>query len=532
MQQVEVLEKPTPAQTPTRFRVLAVVALVAIVAIAVLAILMARHWPFTRAAVVQCLQQESGNTVRIANYRETYFPHPGGVAEGVTFLDPESGNAPPAITIQKLTIEGNYLGLLSQHLSTIRAEGLRVQVPPAEKRSSGSNFFTTSSNLSIGVLVADGAEISFEPSNASEQPLVFRLPRLTLRSIGKNHPTSFAGTVLIPLPPANVEISGQYGPWKLGNAGETPISASYTLHDADLSVFGGIQGKVSAKGKLNGVLQRINTQGDTDAPDFMVTESHHKVHLTTHYQALVNGLNGDVELQPVIANFGKTTLVAQGKIEGESKATGAGKTVAMSVYSKRARIEDLLRMFGSSDPPPMLGPVQFRAQVNIPPEDRPFLKKVRLQGDFGISGAQYASRETQKDVDVASARAMGEADKVEDRNDKDHNDSYDPGKVLSDVKGHVVMHNAVATLTDLSFDVPGASALLNGNYDLLSKRIDFQGYVKLQTELSKATTGVKSVLLKIVQPFTKSKAGKGSVVNLKVTGTYHNPSFVVTPVAK
>jgi hypothetical protein len=358
------------------------------------------------------------------------------------------------------------------------------------------------------------------------------LPKLSLRSIEKNRPISFTSTVLIPVPPAKVEVSGQYGPRKAGSAGETPISGSYTLQDADLSVFGGIQGKVSAKGKLNGVLQHINTQGDTDSPDFMVTRSHHLVHLTTHYEAVVNGLNGDVALQPVTANFGKTTLIAQGKIEGESEASGAGKTVSLTAYSKRARIEDLLRMFASSDPPPMLGPIQFRAQVNIPPEDRPFLKRVRLQGDFGISGAMYTNPETQKNVDVASAKARGEAEQVEDQNDKDKNDSYDPGRVLSNLKGHVVMRDAVATLTNFSFDVPGASALVNGTYDLLSERINLQGQVYLQTELSKATTGIKSLLLKIVQPFTKSKAGKGSVVNLKVTGTYHNPSFIVTPVAK
>ena len=180
----------------------------------------------------------------------------------------------------------------------------------------------------------------------------------------------------------------------------------------------------------------------------------------------------------------------------------------------------------------MLGAVVFRAKVILPPDDRAFLDKVQLHGDFGIAGGQYTNRETQKDVDVLSARSRGKADQVEDVDDKRGNDSYDPGRVVSNVKGQVAVHNGVAHLSNVTFDVPGASAQVNGTYNLKSEQLNFDGQMHMDTKLSKATTGVKSFLLKVIQPLTASKKGKGSDVTLKIGGTYHNPTYTALPEAK
>jgi hypothetical protein len=174
----------------------------------------------------------------------------------------------------------------------------------------------------------------------------------------------------------------------------------------------------------------------------------------------------------------------------------------------------------------------LRAKVTLPPGDRSFIDKLRLQGDFGITQAAYPHADTQKDIDVLSARARGKADKVEDIDDKLGNNSYDPGRVLSNVKGHVMLRDGVARLTNIAFDVPGASALVSGTYNLNSEKIDLHGAMHLDTQLPKATTGVKSFLLKVVQPFIKSRKHEGSVVNLTIGGTYEHPTYTATPVAK
>ncbi len=509
-----------------------VVLVLVVAGLGILAVVAERHWPFTRSAVIQALQQQSGASVQLTGFRQTYFPHPGCVADGVTFRHDGNQASPPFITIQRLTIVGSYPGLLTHRLEQVRAEGMRVVVTRAAgSEASAPPGISTPSGIAIGEIIADGAQVEIRPGQASQEPLVFPIQKLALHSIYDGHPLSFQAVLKIPEPPGDVSVTGQFGPWKSGDGGQTPLSGSYTLQHADLGVFSGIAGTVSAAGKFDGVLQHVDVTGTTDTPDFVLTRNGHPVHLTTRFQALVDGLNGDVALQPVVAHWGRTTIVA--KTDVESQSEDHGKTVAMTAYSTRARTEDLLRLFTKDNPPPMTGDIVFRAKVTVPPENRPFLDKVRLQGDFGIVGAQYTNFETQKDVDLASARARGEADKVEDQQEKDekHGDyDYDPGRVLSNVKGHVVLRDAIANLSNVSFDVPGASAMVSGTYNLKSEKIDLHGPVRLDASLSQATTGVKSFLLKIVQPLVHKKKQKGSTVEVKVAGTYHNPSFTVLPI--
>ena len=515
-----------------RWPLIAVIAV--LVGLAIAAVLVVLQWPFTREKVVKSLREQSGMAVQMANFRHVYFPHPGCVAEGVQFLRSESAGTPPLMTIDKLVVRGSYAGLFIHHIDEIHAVHLRVTIPPEADHSgiaSGPIQAGASSGLSIDKIIADGAEVDFASSQPGAAPLVFQTQKLLVSAISDNHPVSFQATVRIPEPPATVNVEGKFGPWKTGTGGQTPISGSYKLDQADLGVFSGIAGTLSGRGSFRGILQHIETEGTTDTPDFSVSRAGNPVHLVTQFHALVDGLNGDVALQQVTAHFGKTTIVSRGTVA--STTDGQGKTVSLDMSSSRARIEDLLRLVGTTTPPPMTGAILFDAKTTLPPGPRPFLDKVKLQGDFGISGGQYTNPATQKDVDVASARARGEADKVEDEDDKRGTDSYDPGRVVSNVKGHVVLQNSVAHLNDLSFDVPGASAVLSGTFALKTLRVNLEGEARLDAQLSQATTGVKSFLLKIVQPLLKKKKQqRGAIVHVKVGGTYHNPSFTVTPVVK
>ena len=87
-------------------------------------------------------------------------------------------------------------------------------------------------------------------------------------------------------------------------------------------------------------------------------------------------------------------------------------------------------------------------------------------------------------------------------------------------------------LLDVMFDVPGASAKLNGTYKLITHQVDLSGYMHLESELSKTTTGVKSVLLKVMEPFMKKGHHNESVIAIKIGGTYENPTYAVVPRAE
>ena len=481
----------------------AVVLVSAAVALVVALVVLAMHWPFTKQAVIKSLQEASSSTVEITDFHGTYFPFPGCIAEGVTFRRSSDPNAPPLITVGKLTIRSSFIGLVRGRVTQVRAEGLHIIIS-----SSGTAQKSPShSNPTIDEIVANGAILEFTRS-PGKPPLIFAIHESTLRNVGTLRSLSFQVKLSNPEPPGEIASSGRFGPWKAGDAGQTPVSGDYTFQNADLGTFHGIAGMLSSHGKFQGTLEHIGVQGSTDIPDFEVTSSGHSVQLETQFDAFVNAKNGDVILQQVNSNFNKTTVTSTGKVVGTPSQKGKTATVDMQVSN--GRIEDILRMFTKSDEAPMSGAVSLKARATIPPGTGPFLKKVELSSDFGVDAGSFKTK-TQQNVNQLSAASSGQNDD-------------NPATVLSDLNGHVVLREGIATFSNLSFGVPGASAEMHGTYNLLTKGIDLHGILKMDSDLSKLAHGVKSLLLKVMDPFFTKKAG-GSIVPFKITGTYKHPLF-------
>jgi hypothetical protein len=72
--------------------------------------------------------------------------------------------------------------------------------------------------------------------------------------------------------------------------------------------------------------------------------------------------------------------------------------------------------------------------------------------------------------------------------------------------------------------VPGVAVALDGDYGMQDGNLDLRGTARLQAKLSETTTGVKSFLLKAVNPFFEKK-GAGTVLPIKITGNQDSPSF-------
>ena len=87
---------------------------------------------------------------------------------------------------------------------------------------------------------------------------------------------------------------------------------------------------------------QINVDGQTDTPDFTLKVSGNPVHLKTQFHAVVDGTDGDMYLQPVNAQFGSSSVVAQGSVEGHEGIKG--KTVTLDVVFTQGKLEDVLRL--------------------------------------------------------------------------------------------------------------------------------------------------------------------------------------------
>lgn len=483
-------------------------------------VLLALKWPFTRQRVTQRLQRATATSVHIGRFKALYFPHPGCVAEELTFRAPRNP-AQPLMTIRTLTIRSSFFGLFTRHISLVRAEGAQIALPALSSgQSLGGN---NQDGTVIDLLVADGAILDIEPKNAGPQPTRFLLRRFQLQGLGGNRALSFQTVVENPKPPGEITASGSFGPWKSGSAASTAVSGRYAFRHADLSVFRGIAGTLSSDGTFRGSFRRLQVQGATDTPDFEAARSGHRFHLSAQFRALVDATNADVTLRDVTALFGHTTVAAQGRIA--STTAGQGKTASLDFAVQNGRIEDVLLLFVKDRQSPLLGIASFRAHVVIPPGRAQFERKVRLAGEFGIGGARFTNPHTENSLTDLSQRARGEKDKAE------NSVPENPERVLSNLQGQVDLRNGVATFTNLRFVVPGARARMHGTYNLVNQRIDLHGLLHMESSLSHAASGIKSFLLKALGPFLKSNH-RHEVLPVSITGTYDHPSYHMSPQSK
>jgi hypothetical protein len=160
----------------------------------------------------------------------------------------------------------------------------------------------------------------------------------------------------------------------------------------------------------------------------------------------------------------------------------------------------------------MSGQAALQLTAELPDSSEPFLHRVRVDGTFSIDSGTFSKAKTQRGVDELSAGARGQ--------NKDH-----PPDVVSDLKGKVALIDQVAHFSNVSFTIPGAHAQMHGTYSVTEPyRINLHGQMRVDTRISKTTSGVKSFLLKIMDPIFKKKK-KGEIVPVHIQGTYDKPDF-------
>jgi hypothetical protein len=492
-------------KSPSGKRVIILVLVAAGILVTAVAILWVRFWPFAQNSVVQDLEEASDSRVQVESFDTIYFPHPGCTLSGVTFVH-GSDTAHPLIAIEKLTVEGSYLSMLARHVSRITADGLHIFVPAQASQP----FHTQRSTISIGELVANGATLEFAGNDPDKPPLRFDIREATLQDIGWKGALAYRVRVHNPEPPGEVTASGKFGVWSQDNPAQTPVSGEYKFEHANLSVFHGIAGILSSGGKFDGTLGHIDISGSTDTPDFRVTSGGHPVQLIADFSAYVDAMHGDTFLKRVDAHFGKTHVVAAGSIA--RTVHGKSKTALIDLSSTNSRIEDMVGLFVKASRTPMSGVATLRAKVEIPPGPEPFLKKLRVRCNFGIGEGEFSQPATQQDVNKLSAGARGEKN------------ASDPETALTDLAGRVVVDNGTANFANLSFGVPGATARMQGTYNLINYKIDLHGQMKVQTKISNTESGAKAVLLKMMDPFFK-KRKKGEILPVRIGGDYGHPTF-------
>jgi hypothetical protein len=279
-----------------------------------------------------------------------------------------------------------------------------------------------------------------------------------------------------------------------------------------LSVFNDIRGTLSAQGSYAGTLGTMRVVGDTDTPDFTVTLSNKPVPLKAKYTAVVDAMNGDTMLEQVDAQFLKTSITAKGGVYDVKGVSG--RLVRLDMAMTNGRIEDVLRLAVNTSGAPMVGALTLHTKFEIPPGDQDIVQKLKLNGSFEIRGGRFTDPDVQKKIAELSRRASG---KMKDA-------PPDARTITSTFAGTFALANSTLRLPRVTFDVPGAVVDVSGRYGLRPPQpLAFTGKLVMDAKISQTTTGIKSLLLKVVDPLFRRNGH--TVVPLKITGTRSDPSF-------
>jgi hypothetical protein len=471
--------------------------------------------------VIETLAERLDSEVRLDAFSVDFFPSVEVRGEGLVVRLRGHDDQPPLLKIKSFKITGGMFGLLSRPRTfrAITLDGLEITIPPG-----GTDFRDhygraaspepadqpSSSPIRIDRLETVDAVLRLIPRRAGKEPREFLIHRLTMTEVGVSQRMPFEAQLTNPLPRGVITTTGRFGPWGRDEPDATLIEGKYVFNDADLSTIKGIGGILTSAGEFRGPLGRIDVKGETKTPDFRLEVAGNPMPLSTTFEAVVDGTDGDTYLNKINAVLGKTPIVASGIVAGTPGVKG--RTIQIKAKIAEGRIEDLLELSAKGTEPLMTGKVALHTELLLPPGPVDVVEKLRLKGNFDVSAARFTSLEVREKLGAMSARASGDPEDT-------------PSRVASELEGRFTLTGGILTLAALKFQIPGAAVHLDGTYGLRSEALEFDGMLRMQATISQAAGGgVKSVFLRIVDPFFKKK-GAGAVLPIKVRGTREDPQI-------
>jgi len=489
-----------------------------------------RMTPYVRDQAVAALNAKFASQVELGSLQVSVFPRPEVIGEGVLLRYNGRTDARPLLAVRGFSSTAGMMGLWRTplRLNTLDLDGLEITIPagglspddPADASRSGrlapprpttAPSRSGSQTLLIDRVVARDATLEIASKDSSKLPRRFEIHNLDMTGLGDGAGSPFRAQITNPKPRGHIDTNGTFGPWQTDNPRRTPIHGDYVLSRADLNTIKGIGGILASTGSYRGVLERIDVSGRTDMPDFSVDTGGQPVPLTTRFNAVVDGTNGNTWLERVEARLRNTIIIARGAVVRAQDVKG--REISLDVAIENGRLEDLLALAIKAVKPPMTGGVRINTHMVIPAGEESVIDKLQLAGEFELAHARFSNLNVQNRINTLSRKGQG------DPPGADEGES-----AVSRLRGRFVMRDAAIQFSRLTFAVEGAIVQLAGGYNLRSEAIDFSGELLLDASLAEMTTGVRSVAARIVQPFFR-RPGGGSKIPIRISGTRTNPTF-------
>lgn len=478
--------------------------------------------------VLAALNERFDSEVSVGSVDISVYPMLTTSGTDLTFRYQGRTDVPPLITIRSFGASAPISGLLGDrlHVSNVNLEGLQIYVPPDRLQQDDAAQEVGRPDtiqrprrpkripqIFIDEIASREARLEIASKKPGRLPRVFEIHDLVMNDFGAMETARFKAGVTNPMPRGRVETTGTFGPWQADDPRLTPLSGQYVFKDANLNDIKGIAGILSSVGTYRGTLDRIEVEGQTETPKFSIDIAGQPVPLTTRFKAVVDGTNGDTWLDRVDAKLGQSPIVASGAIVRTEEV--AGRRITLDIQIKQARMEDLLRLAVKASKPPISGRVDATTKFLLPAGKSDVIDRLQLDGRFSLAQAKFANVDLQKRLTALSLRARG--------NEKPE-ENVDGESIVSKMQGTFVLKDANLEFSDLTFSVPGAMVQLAGTYNLRNEQLDFRGDLMVDASLADMTSGFKSLLARLAQPFFRRKGG-GSQLPIKITGVRSAPEF-------
>lgn len=532
--------------------------------VAALLVLAHRAEPLMRARIIQTLEDHFHAHVELAAFHISLRNGLWAEGKGLRIWQPietvgqtvDSSHAePPAIGKPVIQLdEFRFHAPLKYNpgkpirISVVQLKGLSIDIPPrhtfehglptaggARKASSGGGSNSKDDRLTQPAPVAarlvsfmvesldcQNAQLTLETDKPDKLPMVFSIAHLTVNGIQADKPFAFQADLINPRPTGMIHTRGSIRPWNVSDPGETPLDGDYVFEHANLGDFKGISGILSSTGHYSGTLRNITVDGETDTPDFQLDRFETPVHLRTRFHALVDGTDGDTQLEPVDATLNQSHFQVSGKVvritamrNGALVSRGHNIQLALNINS--GQVEDFMKLVSRSGVPFLTGTLAVKGKLEIPPGTADVKDRLKLDGAFSLNDVQFTSDKVQDRVSELSQRGQG--------NPGDTKAANSAG-VRSTMKGNFHMDNGVVTLPALEYTVPGVVINLKGTYGIDDGALNFMGTARMQATVSQMVGGWKGFLLKPIDRIFK-KDGADALIPIHVRGTRDSPDFGV-----
>jgi hypothetical protein len=466
------------------------------------------------------LEEVLGGQVTIAHYHRTYFPNPGFMASGISFDRNPTSGVPPLGTVNSLVVQGTWLDLLMfrERVRQVDLTGLHIIIPPEGSAANRKEFPPgSSSSFSGPETLIDQLRIhdsTLDVVRAEGGTYSFPIRMLTIRNLQKGRVLSYSVDMTNARPRGHIFSVGSFGPLNPGNLGATPLSGQFTFEHVELHDIGDIGGTLFSKGNFQGNLARIQADGATETPDFAVGGGK-PTPVTTSVHCTISALSGDVLLDAINANFESTAIRLRGGVVGSPKA------IDVDINVSAGRAQDVLRPFLHVDSP-IAGIVWLRSHAHVDPAGHGvhFLDRLHVDGSFEVPAERLTNSKTENELSAFSERAQkappAKIDPLASTSPGGPDQDY-VADVVSSLKGKATIAKGNVTTQDLEFQIPGAFVDLRGTMGLHGGSVHLVGNLHMQSDVSHAATGFKSILLKPLIPFFKKKKA-GAVVSILISG--------------